>query len=241
MRSRKRATRVRIVIKRAEPWTGSIRSKAAAPHEQKHTSPSNNPLGDTSENDMLLNIKQEQDSKNEKLNKFLLKQANSSRAIETSDAHILPKDMAKKNNLVAREKLNSNKNYCYYCSQCKVEFDNYISARNHRKTAHHTKDYICSIKDMYLEPDYHDPNNYCQSCENTYPSRQLYCNHMRYAHYIRARQKQAEPSKDVAPDPNFLCQSCNMSYGNRQSFREHRKLIHNTRVSRKNQERPHSA
>lgn len=92
MKLRKIATRVQIVIKREASWNGSIKSKTAPPSSS---------FDNTSENDMLLHIKQEQDSKDEALTKLKLKQANPPTLVsKTKNTCIIKQeDMTKKNNL----------------------------------------------------------------------------------------------------------------------------------------------
>ncbi|EPB86129.1 hypothetical protein HMPREF1544_07117 [Mucor circinelloides 1006PhL] len=124
------------------------------------------------------------------------------------------------------------KSYYYRCDICRKKMPNLKSVIEHRKSVHNIKRRcLLKIKDINIEPDIHDPNFYCKSCEVDYSSRNSYRNHLRFAHYMvlkaisscKSRQNTISPDPD---DPNLYCRACDHTYANRETYKFHCRYRH---------------
>ena len=124
----------------------------------------------------------------------------------------------------------NNKNYHYWCRLCPQLKDSFQSMQKHRRIMHGIIGRTTSIKHTQLEPDIHDPNYFCQSCEKTFATRKKYRTHLKGCHYIVLKHR---PDSNVVPDPDnpdFYCCSCQHAYTCWASYRIHLNTIHNIKV-----------
>ncbi|KAL9538932.1 hypothetical protein MBANPS3_010570, partial [Mucor bainieri] len=70
---------------------------------------------------------------------------------------------------------------------------------------------------MDEEPDIHNPNFYCKSCESRYKDMYAYRQHLRFVHYMVLKRipRWKAPRNDIVPDPNdpnLYCRACDHTY-----------------------------
>ncbi|GAN11640.1 hypothetical protein MAM1_0768d11218 [Mucor ambiguus] len=102
----------------------------------------------------------------------------------------------------------------------------------HSNSVHNIKRFK-KIKDINVEPDINDPNNYCKSCESQYKSRIMYRTHLKRIHHMMLQSllklKHKFEKTGIAPDPedqNAYCCSCDRFYQNMVCYRRHLKAVH---------------
>ncbi|KAL9559098.1 hypothetical protein MBANPS3_000579 [Mucor bainieri] len=238
----KRLSRVRIAIIRETPYyIDNIKSESIASCQQGNT-PRILPCKNEFEEKISLNVKPE-DTKDTTLNNRRtsnrLKLLNNTTAQSTKglgDIYFKQEDDVKYDTSVMEAKKSRDKEYDYECRKCGTKFVDYPSVMRHRKSVHNVKGFTTIIKHVYLTPDNNDPNNYCKSCEKTFPTRATYKQHLTHTHYLAWTKSWVAPSKTnhaIIPDPddpNFHCRSCNSTYAQRYAYRNHLKRIHNMQV-----------
>ncbi|KAL9552341.1 hypothetical protein MBANPS3_003802 [Mucor bainieri] len=79
-----------------------------------------------------------------------------------------------------------NKGYYYRCDRCELKMVDLKSVLEHRNLIHIIDQRFnnTKIKNINTEPDVHDPNFYCKSCERSYKDRNKYRQHLKCAHYM---------------------------------------------------------
>ncbi|KAL9547773.1 hypothetical protein PS6_006961 [Mucor atramentarius] len=124
------------------------------------------------------------------------------------------------------------KDYFYRCDICNQRMPNLKSVLQHRVSAHNVNHSTTRIiKDVSTEPDIHDPNYYCKSCEKRYDCKKVYRNHLRAAHFmvLKTLLKRAIPQTIIVPDPddpNLYCRTCDYTYARKASYKEHCRYRH---------------
>ncbi|KAG1112389.1 hypothetical protein G6F42_014758 [Rhizopus arrhizus] len=109
---------------------------------------------------------------------------------------------------------------------------NLKSVIEHRRSVHNIKRRcLVKIKDINIEPDIHDPNFYCKSCEVRYSSRNSYRDHLRIAHYmvLLAMPKRKVLQNTIVPDPddpNQYCRACDYVYSSKLNYKYHCRYVH---------------
>ncbi|KAL7329107.1 hypothetical protein PS15p_212306 [Mucor circinelloides] len=123
-------------------------------------------------------------------------------------------------------------NYHYGCDICNQRMPNLKSVLQHRKSTHNVRaSRNRRIKDIDTEPDVHDPNFYCRSCEANYKGRNKYRNHLRNVHYmvLKTIPKRTIPQNIILPDPddpNQYCRACDYTYAQKSSYKQHCRYMH---------------
>ncbi|KAL0138437.1 hypothetical protein V8B55DRAFT_1576602 [Mucor lusitanicus] len=109
---------------------------------------------------------------------------------------------------------------------------NRTSVLEHRFSIHNIKPRISRIiKDVNVEPDIHDPNFYCKSCEQGYINRHLFRDHLRATHFLALKKlpTHAAPLNGILPDPDdpkFYCKACNHTYKRKGIYKRHCRFKH---------------
>ncbi|KAI8641934.1 hypothetical protein BD408DRAFT_198021 [Parasitella parasitica] len=114
----------------------------------------------------------------------------------------------------------------YICPDCGRHFKATRHYEMHMGTAH-KNDMLSMMKEKML-PIINDPNNYCQSCENTYSNKNNFRAHLRKVHSIAIYNRVANVVPDPH-DPDFNCAACQKKYENKKKYRKHLYSIHNIR------------
>ncbi|GAN01948.1 hypothetical protein MAM1_0014c01385 [Mucor ambiguus] len=128
--------------------------------------------------------------------------------------------------------------YRYYCDICNKKMASFKSVLEHRKSTHNIKQTTNrKIKNMDVEPDVHNLNSYCKSCEKSYKSMRAYRHHLRCVHYmILTPISRWKPLRsDTAPDPddpNFCCAACDRTYTLRSNYLRHCRYAHGMKSGR---------
>ncbi|KAL9556245.1 hypothetical protein MBANPS3_001970 [Mucor bainieri] len=124
------------------------------------------------------------------------------------------------------------KDYYYRCDICKTKMANLKSVLEHRKSTHLTRTWSNrKIKNMETEPDIHDHNFYCKSCERSYKDRNKYRSHLRAVHYmiLKSPPNLKAPDNDVFPDPDdpsLHCRACDHTYTRKDTYKQHCRYSH---------------
>ncbi|KAL0141245.1 C2H2-type zinc finger transcription factor [Mucor lusitanicus] len=109
---------------------------------------------------------------------------------------------------------------------------NLKSVLEHRKSNHINR-YCKStqVKNLDKEPDVHNPDFYCSSCEKGYINKYAYRIHLRKVHYmvLKRLHNRITPKIDITPDPNdpnLHCRVCDFTYKNKYYYKEHCRYTH---------------
>ncbi|GAN01931.1 hypothetical protein MAM1_0014d01368 [Mucor ambiguus] len=85
---------------------------------------------------------------------------------------------------------------------------------------------IKKIEYLDTEPDIHDPNFYCKSCESVYTNAHAYRRHLQHVHYMDLKPipKRKTSKNDHVPDhdnPSLHCRACNHTYKHEKTYKAH--------------------
>ncbi|KAL0141261.1 C2H2-type zinc finger transcription factor [Mucor lusitanicus] len=130
------------------------------------------------------------------------------------------------------------KDYYYRCDICKLRLPNLKSVLEHRKSNHLSRPCKSTtiVKNLDKEPDVHNPDFYCESCEKSYSNKPTYRQHLRIVHYMVLQQlpKRATQKTDIAPDPNdpnFYCRACDFTYKRKSYYKSHCRYVHGLKLA----------
>ncbi|KAF1805502.1 hypothetical protein V8B55DRAFT_1380612 [Mucor lusitanicus] len=124
------------------------------------------------------------------------------------------------------------KDYRYQCDMCNQRMPNRKSVLEHRFSVHNIKSGTSrTIKDINVEPDIHDPNFYCKSCQQGYTNRSRFRHHLRRTHFLALKKLPSckVPLKGIFPDPDdpkLYCKACNHTYASKINYKRHCRYIH---------------
>ncbi|KAL9543197.1 hypothetical protein MBANPS3_008228 [Mucor bainieri] len=147
-------------------------------------------------------------------------------------ATVKQEDSQKDEKLLKQDGEFSKKDYYYCCDICKRKMQDIRSVLEHRKLIHGVKENgNRKIKNIDTEPDIHDPNFYCESCERSYKDRTTYRQHLRHTHYMILKPLPIwkAPRSDIVPDPNdpsLHCGACDHTYSRKDIYKEHCRYLH---------------
>ncbi|KAL0144502.1 hypothetical protein V8B55DRAFT_1568938 [Mucor lusitanicus] len=125
------------------------------------------------------------------------------------------------------------KDYYYCCDICKLRLPNLKSVLEHRKSNHIRR--LCKsttmAKNLDKEPDVHNPDFYCESCEKGYSNKGAYRCHLRAVHFMVLKwlPRLAAQNIGIAPDPNdpsFYCRTCDFTYKRKITYKSHCRYAH---------------
>ncbi|KAL0138376.1 C2H2-type zinc finger transcription factor [Mucor lusitanicus] len=140
--------------------------------------------------------------------------------------------------LLKQQSKSVSKDYYYCCDVCKQRLPNLKSVLEHRKSNHISKPYKSTtiVKNLDKEPDVHNPDFYCSSCEKGYRHQHAYRYHLRCVHYmvLKRLHHRITPTIDIAPDPNdpnLHCRACNFTYKNIKSYKRHCRYAHGLKLA----------
>ncbi|KAL7313452.1 hypothetical protein PS15m_012346 [Mucor circinelloides] len=178
---------------------------------------------------VLGNVKQEEQKADTALN------STSSFTVDessTRDIHIKQEDTKNDNSSLKQNEGFGKEGYYYQCDKCKQRMPTVISVLQHRKLIHNVKRTCPSkIKDINTEPDIHDLNFFCKSCEVKYNDRDEYRQHLKSAHYMvlkripKYRSLQSTIVSDP-DDPNLHCTACDYTYASEKTYNQHCQYMH---------------
>ncbi|KAL9553260.1 hypothetical protein MBANPS3_003369 [Mucor bainieri] len=126
----------------------------------------------------------------------------------------------------------SERDYFYRCDMCTMSTADLTSVLEHRISIHSVKQSSSrAIKHVETEPDIHDPNFYCKSCERKYRDAEAYRHHLRSVHYMVLKPIPVwkVPHSDIVPDPDdphLYCRACDRTYKCKQYYRNHCQFAH---------------
>ncbi|KAL9539857.1 hypothetical protein PS6_011017 [Mucor atramentarius] len=178
---------------------------------------------------VLGNVKQEEQKADTALN------STSSFTVDepsTCDVHIKQEDTKNDNSPLQQNDRFGKEGYYYQCDICKQRMPNIQSVMQHRNSIHNVKHTCPSmVKDINTEPDIHDPNFFCKSCEVKYNDRDGYRKHLKAAHYMvlkpifsrKILQNTIVPDPD---DPNLYCRACDYTYADKTIYKQHCRYKH---------------
>ncbi|KAL9542582.1 hypothetical protein MBANPS3_008547 [Mucor bainieri] len=152
--------------------------------------------------------------------------------INTVDLTIKQEDTKEKKILLNQHDEFSETDYFYRCDMCKMMMADLTSVLEHRISIHSVKQLNNrAIKHMETEPDIHDPNFYCKSCERKCRDAKAYRQHLRNVHYmvLKPIPTRKVPHSDVVPDPDdpdLYCRACDHTYKRKQKYRKHCQFAH---------------
>ncbi|KAL9536558.1 hypothetical protein MBANPS3_012564, partial [Mucor bainieri] len=142
-------------------------------------------------------------------------------------------DTKKENLLLERYGDFGKKGYYYRCDRCEVKMVDLKSVLEHRTSIHIDKRSTSNrkIKNVDTEPDIHDHDFYCKSCERRYKDKQAYRQHLRQAHYmiLKPLPNWKAPHNDIVPDPddpNLYCRACDRIYASERYYKQHCRYSH---------------
>ncbi|KAL0141735.1 hypothetical protein V8B55DRAFT_1562300 [Mucor lusitanicus] len=124
------------------------------------------------------------------------------------------------------------KEYRYKCDMCNQRMPNRKLVLEHRLSIHNIKRRISrTIGNINVEPDIHDPNFYCKSCEQGYTNRSRFRHHLRRTHFLVLEKlpNYKVPLKGILPDPDdpkLYCKACNYTYKRKSGYKAHCRYIH---------------
>ncbi|KAL0141276.1 C2H2-type zinc finger transcription factor, partial [Mucor lusitanicus] len=151
----------------------------------------------------------------------------------TLDLTIKQEDSKEHKLLLKQQSKFGSKDYYHRCDICKLRLPNLKSVLEHRKSNHISRLYKSTtiVKNLDKEPDVHDPDFYCKSCEKGYSKKFAYRQHLRIVHYMVLQQlpKRATQKTDIAPDPNdpnFYCRACDFTYKRKSYYKRHCRYAH---------------
>ncbi|KAG1123516.1 hypothetical protein G6F42_010478 [Rhizopus arrhizus] len=152
--------------------------------------------------------------------------------INTCDLNIKQEDTKKYSDLLQQNDKFGNKDYYYRCEICKERMSSLKSVLEHRRSIHKIKQMGRTVvKNIEMEPDIHNTNFYCQSCEIAFDSKALYRPHLRRIHYmtLKPMSKWKTPQGSILPDPddpNLYCKICKHTYKNKSNYKSHCLYLH---------------
>ncbi|KAL9550897.1 hypothetical protein MBANPS3_004520 [Mucor bainieri] len=138
------------------------------------------------------------------------------------------------------------KDYYYRCDKCAMRMADLATVLKHRETIHGIKNIgTRKIKYMDEEPDIHNPNFYCKSCESRYKDARLYRQHLRSAHYMVLKRipNWKTPHNSILPDPNdpsLYCRACDHTYASKTSYKTHCRYTHGMKHGKYSNQNPTS-
>ncbi|GAN01960.1 hypothetical protein MAM1_0014d01397 [Mucor ambiguus] len=117
------------------------------------------------------------------------------------------------------------KDYYYHCDMCNKKMADLKSVLEHCHSVHSIKR-TSGIKNMDTDPDVHNLNCYCKSCDTDYKNTGAYRGHLRNVHYmvLKPISRWKTPRSDTFPDPddpNFRCTACEHTYTLKSSYLRH--------------------
>ncbi|KAL0135717.1 hypothetical protein V8B55DRAFT_1170198 [Mucor lusitanicus] len=124
------------------------------------------------------------------------------------------------------------KEYLYKCDICNQRMPNRKSVLEHCFSVHNIRPKISSnTRDVNVEPDIHDPNFYCKSCEQGYNNKRRFRKHLRETHFLFLEKLPSYkvPLKGILPypdDPKLYCKACNQTYKRKDVYKRHCRYIH---------------
>ncbi|KAK4513266.1 uncharacterized protein ATC70_011834 [Mucor velutinosus] len=130
-----------------------------------------------------------------------------------------------------------NEEYHHYCNLCNSKMPDLKSVLDHFEATHHMDQFRRSaFKHVELEPNVHDPNHYCQTCEKTFSSHLKYRQHLIFAHHIMFKPKQqalrSDNVIDISNDQLLRCPLCKTSCQSKHVYDQHLTQDHNVSLSR---------
>ncbi|KAL9556687.1 hypothetical protein MBANPS3_001738 [Mucor bainieri] len=150
----------------------------------------------------------------------------------TIDLTIKQEDTKEDKTLLKQDGGFNEKDYYYRCDICDMKMANLKLVLEHRASIHINKRYSKpKIKNIDTEPDVHDSDLYCKSCERRYIDRKKYRHHLRQVHYMVLKPLPIwkAPRSDVFPDPDdpkLHCRACDRSYKHKQIYNAHCRYAH---------------
>ncbi|KAL9543067.1 hypothetical protein PS6_009481 [Mucor atramentarius] len=148
------------------------------------------------------------------------------------DYSIKQEDVKNQSNLLKQDDEFEGKEYYYRCDVCKQKMPSIQSVMEHRKSVHNVKSVkISIIKDTSTEPDIHDPNFHCQSCNLDYKDGNRYRSHLRNVHFmiLKTIPSHKTPRNSIVPDPddpNLHCRACDNTFSYKTTYKQHCRYIH---------------
>ncbi|GAN01961.1 hypothetical protein MAM1_0014c01398 [Mucor ambiguus] len=130
-----------------------------------------------------------------------------------------------------------NEEHYHYCNLCNSKMPNLKSVLDHFEVAHNMDQFRCSsFKHVEMEPDVHDPNHYCKTCEKTFSSYPKYRQHLIFTHHIVFKPMQQAPHSsnviDISTDQLLRCPLCKVSHQNKRAYDQHLTQYHNVNLLR---------
>ncbi|CAO3617052.1 unnamed protein product [Mucor fragilis] len=126
--------------------------------------------------------------------------------------------------------------YYHYCNLCNTKMPDLTSVLDHFQAVHGIGHFRSSgsFKHMELEPDVHDPNHYCKTCEKTFVSHPKYRQHLIFTHHLRFKPLlvQQTPPNIIEIDPLFCCPLCKTPHPSKDAYDQHLTQHHNVNLSR---------
>ncbi|KAL9556506.1 hypothetical protein MBANPS3_001829 [Mucor bainieri] len=123
--------------------------------------------------------------------------------------------------------------YYYRCDICETRMADFKSVLEHRTSIHYIDKRYSKpkVKNIDMEPDVHNPNFYCKSCERSYDDTYAYRQHLRRVHYMVLKPLPIwkAPLNDIVPDPNdpsLHCRACNHTYTRKDYYQKHCRNAH---------------
>ncbi|KAL9558338.1 hypothetical protein MBANPS3_000961 [Mucor bainieri] len=151
----------------------------------------------------------------------------------TDSVTIKKEDMREDKRLLRQQGEFIKRDHYYQCDVCKMKMTDIKSVLEHRHSIHNIADRSGnrSIKHIDMEPDIHDPNLYCKSCEKGFRNANVYRIHLRHTHFmaLKPMPRWKAPRKDIAPnpdDPNLYCRACERIYSKKHAYRKHCRNVH---------------
>ncbi|KAL9557104.1 hypothetical protein MBANPS3_001561 [Mucor bainieri] len=189
MAPRQKSQRVQVVIKKSDAMNSTKRQSARNKSNTRHRAAARySPFS----------VKKEEDDSKDAFNTLNSSsdERDTTSGVSTTrvKAEIKQEDMAKAALHSSLEHIASG--YSYLCKRCDITFNSLKTVLNHRQSVHnkHSK-----IKHINVEPDINDPNDYCKSCESSYPKKHLYRIHLRETHHmILFGRRQTRPTIGIA-------------------------------------------
>ncbi|KAG1132585.1 hypothetical protein G6F42_002203 [Rhizopus arrhizus] len=150
----------------------------------------------------------------------------------TDSRDIKQEDTKNESSLLKQGEEFGEEDYYYQCDRCMKRMPNLKLVLQHRKLIHNVKRTGPSkIKDIDTEPDIHDPNFHCKSCNIDYNSRRKYRHHLKYVHFMALKTISPHqiPQSSIVPDPddpNLYCRACDSKYSCKSNYKQHCRYAH---------------
>ncbi|KAL9555018.1 hypothetical protein PS6_003106 [Mucor atramentarius] len=149
-----------------------------------------------------------------------------------TDSREIKQEDTKNDSSLLKQDEEFGKDYYYQCDRCMKRMPNLKLVLQHRKLIHNVKRMGPSkIKDIDTEPDIHDPNFHCKSCNIDYKSRRKYRHHLKYVHFMALKTIPSHqiPQSSIVPDPddpNLYCRACDSKYSCKSNYKQHCRYAH---------------